>query len=126
MKESGAFYDQETKAAIGMFKGFLTTDKFKSIADELHEIRKKNNLSKQLNNIEDMKVLTQEVQTWLNDVWFPKAKINGLKHFAFVVPKDIFGKVSMESANADSSTTQGIEIEYFDDENKAKAWLKSK
>jgi hypothetical protein len=126
MKESGAFYDQETKAAIGMFKGFLTTDKFKSIAEELHEIRKKNNLSKQLNNIEDMKVLTQEVQTWLNDVWFPKAKTTGLKHFAFVVPKDIFGKVSMESANSDSSATQGIEIEYFDDENKAKAWLKSK
>jgi hypothetical protein len=32
----------------------------------------------------------------------------------------------MESANSDSSATQGIEIEYFDDENKAKAWLKSK
>ncbi|MCT4637279.1 MAG: hypothetical protein N4A72_06190 [Bacteroidales bacterium] len=126
MKESRAFYDQETHSAIGIFKGFLTSDKFKKIAEELHDIRKENDSCKQLNNIEDMKVLSQDVQTWLNDVWFPKAKTTGLKYFAFVVPKDIFGKVSMESANSDEQTTNGIEIKYFDNETDAKNWLKSK
>ena len=126
MKESGAFYDKETRAAVGIFTGFLTSDRFKSIADELHEIRRKNFSSKQMNDIEDMKVLTQDVQKWLNDVWFPKAKITGLKHFAFVVPKDIFGKMSMEAANKDSTVTNGIEIKYFDNQSEAKSWLKSK
>lgn len=126
MKDSGAYYDNEIKAAIGIFSGFLTSDRFKEIANELHDIRKKNFSSKQLNNISDMKVLTQDVQKWLNDVWFPKAKVTGLKHFAFVIPKDVFGKMSMESANADTKTTAGIEIQYFDDDNKAKEWLKSK
>ncbi|MBI9067848.1 MAG: hypothetical protein JEZ09_11190 [Salinivirgaceae bacterium] len=126
MKESGAYYDSDTKAAIGLFRGFVTSDKFKEIANELHEIRKKNYSSKQLNNISDMKVLTQDVQQWLNNVWFPKAKITGLKTFAFVIPKDVFGKMSMESANSNSQITQGIEIQYFDDETKAKTWLNSK
>ncbi len=124
--ESRAFYDHETAAAIGVFKGFLTTDQFIKIAEELHDLREKNNSCKQLNNIEDMKVLTQDIQNWLNDVWFPKARKNGLKHFAFVIPKNVFGKMSMTNANKDESVRTGIEIEYFDTEASAKAWLRSK
>lgn len=126
MTESKAFYDGATGAAIGHFQGYLNTDRFQKIAEELHEIRKNNRSNKQLNNIENMKVLTPEIQKWLNDVWFAKAKLTGLKYFAFVVPKDVFGKVSMESANKNSSVTSGIEIQYFQTEAEAKGWLKSK
>jgi hypothetical protein len=126
MIESKAFYDSSCGAAIGHFQGYLNTDSFKRIAEELHGIRKNNSSSKQLNNIEQMKVLTPEIQKWLNDVWFPKAKLTGLKHFAFVIPKDVFGKVSMENANKNSAVTAGIQIQYFQSESDAKTWLKSK
>lgn len=126
MTESRAFYDNANGVAIGHFNGFVTTDRFKQIAEELHDLRKKHNSAKQLNNIENMKVLTPEVQKWLNDVWFPKAKLTGLKYFAFVVPKDIFGKVSMENANKDTSKTGGIELQYFQTEAAAFEWLKTK
>jgi len=126
MSDSGAFYDKDVRAAIGVFKGFLTTDQFKGIANELHSIRKKNFSSKQLNDIQDMKVLTRDVQEWLDSTWFPEAVATGLKHFAFVVPKDIFGKLSMESANKNQNSTNVIEIQYFDNMDKAKTWLKTK
>jgi hypothetical protein len=126
MIESKAFYDSSCGAAIGHFQGYLNAETFKKIAEELHDLRKNNLSRKQLNNIEHMKVLTPEIQKWLNEVWFPKAKLTGLKYFAFVVPKDVFGKVSMESANKNSSVTAGIEIQYFQSETEAKAWLKSK
>lgn len=125
MSESKAYYDAETRAAIGVFSGFLSSDKFKEIAEELHGIRQKNMSYRQLNNINDMKVLTQDVQTWLQNVWFPKAIATGLKYFAFVVPKDVFGKMSMENANSQTDET-GIEIQYFDNDAAAKTWLKSK
>lgn len=125
MKETGAYYDKEIRAAIGVFNGFVATEKFKEVATELHNIRKKNYSTKQLNNISDMKVLSQDVQKWLNEVWFPKAKLTGLKHFAFVIPKDIFGKMSMESSNSNDDITSGIEIKYFDSESSAKQWLSS-
>ena len=126
MNESKAFYDKDCGAAIGHFAGFLNPDQFKAIAEELHVIRRNYSSKKQLNNIEQMRVLTADVQKWLNDVWFPKAKLGGLKYFAFVVPKDVFGKMSMENANKDNSVTSGIEIQYFQSETEAKAWLKSK
>lgn len=126
MNESKAFYDNATGAAIGHFAGFLNPDEFKKIAEELHVIRRNYNSKKQLNNIEQMRVLTADVQKWLNDVWFPRARLGGLKYFAFVVPKDVFGKMSMENANKDTTRTDGIEIQYFQTETDAKAWLKSK
>jgi hypothetical protein len=124
--DSKAFYDKTNGIATGYFNGFITSDKFKHIADELHDLRKNNKSVKQLNNIENMKVLTPEVQKWLNDIWFPKAKKTGLKYFAFVIPKDIFGKASMENANKNDKVTEGIEIQYFPTETDAISWLNTK
>jgi hypothetical protein len=126
MNGSKVYYDSTCGAAIGYFDGFLDAEKFKGLAEELHMIRKNYKSYKQLNNIENMKVLKPEVQQWLTEVWFPKAKELGLKYFAFVVPRDLFGKVSMENANKDTTKTNGIEIQYFKSEIEAKAWLQSK
>jgi len=126
MTESKAFYDATCKTAIGHFVGFIKPEEFKKIAEELHELRRKNFSCKQLNNIEEMKVLTADIQKWLNDVWFPKAKQTGLKYFAFVVPKDVFGKMSMENANKNTTNEFGIDIQYFQSEASAKAWLNTK
>ena len=46
-------------------------------------------------------------------IWFPTAKTPGLKHFAFAVPNDTFGEVSMETVNKDAKEKYGIDIEYF-------------
>ncbi len=70
-----------------------------------------------------MKVLTQDIQKWIGEVWFPKAVSTGLKHFAFVVPKDVLASMSMKAVN---SKNNSIEIKYFDNEPSAKTWLNSK
>ncbi len=129
MKEnetSSAIYDLRSNAAVGTFVGFLSPDEFKSIANQLLDILEKKKIKKQLNDIKLMKVLKPEVQEWLNTVWFPKAKQTGLKYFAFVVPDDIFGKMSMDGANRNAKDTFGIEIQYFNSIENAKNWLISK
>lgn len=125
MITSGAVYDKETKCALLSFKGFLTTQEFIAIAEQGHTLRKSNNSKKQLNDIEDMAVLTQDIQKYLKEKWFPKAVETGLKYFAFVVPKNVLGKMSMKGANTDADKT-GIEIQYFDNLSEAKKWLNSK
>jgi hypothetical protein len=70
-----------------------------------------------------MKILTSETQVWIDEVWFPKAIISGLKHLAFIVPDDTFGKASMDIANADVKEKYGINIEYFTNEELAKQWI---
>ncbi len=39
MNESRAYFDAGCKAAIGVFTGFLKTEEFMKIGNELHEIR---------------------------------------------------------------------------------------
>jgi|GEM_PF-1142475 len=125
MDTKTSYYDNESKAAIGIFKGFVTPGEFKNIANSLHEIRTANKSNKQLNNIEDMKVLTEDIRIWLKDEWFPKAVETGLNYFAFVVPKDLVGKLSMKDANKEAQAVPNMEIQYFDNEVSAKKWLKS-
>ncbi|HCT29183.1 MAG TPA: hypothetical protein DIW31_00250 [Bacteroidales bacterium] len=128
MKENGssAVYDMKTNAAIGTFIGFLSPEEFKAIANQLLDILESKKIKKQLNDIKLMKVLKPEVQEWLNTEWFPKAQKIGLRYFAFVVPDDIFGKMSMDGANKKAKDTFGIEIQYFNTLENAKNWLISK
>ena len=126
MKETKTYFSNELKAVVWEINGFLTTEKFKEVGSETHDLRRKHSVKKQLNNIQNMKVLTQDIQHWIEEVWFPTAKTSGLKHFAFVVPNDTFGKVSMDSVNAEAKEKYGIDIEYFTSEERAKQWLISK
>ncbi len=123
---SRAYFDPATNAAMGVFIGFLSPDEFKVIANDLLVILETKKVKKQINDVKQMKVLKQEVQIWLNDVWFPKAQKNGLKYFAFVVPDDIFGKMSMEGANKSAPNKFDIEIQYFSEIIEAKKWLNTK
>jgi len=128
MKENGsnAVYDVSTNAAIGTFIGFLSPDEFKTLANQLLNILETKKIKKQLNDVKQMKVLKPEVQEWLNTIWFPKAQKIGLRYFAFVVPDDIFGKMSMDGANKNASKVFDIEIQYFNTLENAKNWLVSK
>lgn len=125
-KATNAVYDSRTNAAIGTFVGFLTPDEFKTVANQLLGILETKRLKKQLNDIKQMKVLKPEVQEWLNTDWFPRAQKIGLKYFAFVVPDDIFGKMSMDGANKNAQNAFGMEIQYFNNLDAAKNWLVSK
>ncbi|KAB2872429.1 MAG: hypothetical protein OIN84_08445 [Candidatus Methanoperedens sp.] len=125
-KTTNAVYDSRTNAAIGTFVGFLTPEEFKTVANQLLSILETKRLKKQLNDIKQMKVLKPEVQEWLNTDWFPRAQKIGLKYFAFVVPDDIFGKMSMDGANKNAQNAFGIEIQYFNNVDAAKNWLISK
>jgi hypothetical protein len=125
-KNTNAIYDSRTNAAIGTFVGFLSPEEFKTVANQLLGIIETKRLKKQLNDIKQMKVLKPEVQEWLNTDWFPRAQKIGLRYFAFVVPDDIFGKMSMDGANKNAQNAFGIEIQYFNNLDAAKNWLISK
>jgi hypothetical protein len=126
MKESGVYYDKEIRAVVVTYSGFLTTEQFKEIAGELQELRVNNHSTRQLSNIEEMGVLTPEIQKWLHDDWFPKAKHAGLKHLVFVVPKSVFGKWSMNAVTKDDGLVHGIDIQYFSTLEQARSWLKTR
>ena len=125
MKNTNAYYDSELKSVIWDIKGFVSFEDFKTVGSSTHTLRKTYKVNKQMNNVKNMKVLSKEIQDWIDGVYFSEAKESGLKYFAFVVPKNTFGKLSMEKVNKDASKLYEIDIEYFNDENEAKIWLNS-
>ena len=123
MNETKTYFSNELNAVVWDVNGFLKTEKFIEFASETTNLRKKHSAYKQLNNVQNMRILTNEIQVWIDEVWFPKAIISGLKHLAFIVPDDTFGKASMDIANADVKEKYGINIEYFTNEELAKQWI---
>lgn len=126
MEKSSVHYDKEISAVVVSYSGFLTTEKFKEIAGEVQKLRLENHSTRQLSNIEEMGVLTREIQEWLHDSWLPNSRLSGLKHLAFVVPKSVFGKASMNALTKDESLMYGINTQYFPTLEEAREWLKSR
>jgi len=58
---------------------------------------------------------------WVAQTILPQFAIMGLKKEAFVVPESAFGKVAIDDYMSESGDR--IQIEVFDSEAKAKAWL---
>ena len=126
MKNIETYFDDELHAVIWEINGFVSFDDFVTYAKQTHSLRSINNSTKQLNNIKNMKVLSKEIQSWIDKEYFPRAKRSGLKYFAFVVPDNTFGKISMTTVNDNASKKYNMEIEYFDNEQLAKDWLNTK
>lgn len=108
---------------IANFDGFMTFDKFMAIAEQILENLEKQNLTKGLANLENMEVMEKKSQDWIKTYFFPQAKRIGLKKLAFVKPKNMFGLMSMEYANKSANEEIEINIQYFDELEKAKLWL---
>lgn len=103
--------------------GFIPTDEFVVIMRGTIKAFSERRLSKLLINIEELKVMKVESTEFIQKVWFPEAIAKGLKHCAFVVPKDSFGKIGMAQANAQAEREGVVVMRYFEQREEALAWL---
>ena len=126
MKNTETLYDSSLQVVVWQIEGFVSFEDFKIAGSQTHDLRKKHKANKQLNNIKSMKVLSKDIQDYIDGVYFKEAKESGLKYFAFVVPENTFGRLSMDAVNMEASEKYGMEIEYFDSEKLALSWLSSK
>ena len=126
MNNTATTYNSKLNIVIWEIKGFVSFEDFKTAAEDTHKLRRKHKSNKQINDINDMKVLSNEIQSYIDKSYFPNAKESGLKHFAFVVPENTFGKLSMENVNKGASEKYDMDIKYFNSQEKAIEWLNTK
>ena len=126
MNNTTTIYNSDLDIVIWTISGFVNLNDFKEAANNTHQLRKKHNTSKQINDINNMKVLSNEIQEFIDKSYFPDAKNSGLKYFAFVVPENTFGKLSMENVNKGASEKYNMDIKYFNSQEKAIEWLNAK
>jgi len=97
------YLDSKSGSIIGIFEGFLEIEEHQSIGLKILDLAKMNSSKKLVIDTTKLKVMKQETQKWIEEVWFPKAKGLGVSHMAFAVPQDIFGKISTTSVNQKSN-----------------------
>jgi hypothetical protein len=133
---SYSFDDTTNKFGIGTFVSEMLSDsnvrdlvkheEFEKVAEELLDILRFKRYKKQMNDISQMGILDQKTKQYLQNHWFPKAKLYGLKYFAFVTSQDFYGNMVEKSINKDAGTKFGIEIQHFLTLQEGQDWLNSK
>jgi hypothetical protein len=103
-----------------MFKGLVTYDEFVEVSEYEFEMIRHYKLKKCFVNLREMSAYPTGGQDYVKNIWFPRVIKEGIQMLAFVVPDDIFVKVSMVEAHDPQGT---LTIQYFDEENRALAWL---
>ena len=116
-------FDANIRAVVATVKGSVVSKEFRTKALGGLEMMVVHKAAKLLINVAEMGVMSVEDQRWLQNEWNLKASESGLRHQAFVVPKDVFGKVAVQRVNNDPKRNQQITIQYFDSESKALEWL---
>jgi hypothetical protein len=119
------YIDPELKALVAVFDDFMKPEEFKRRCNKTLALVKETGINKVLVDTRNLKVMVQENQRWIDEVWYPDARQVGLRHMAFVMPEDFFGKISVEISNRRVVREGVIQVHYFDEVKLARDWLKS-
>jgi hypothetical protein len=119
------YIDQQLGALVAVFDDFMKPEEFKRRCNRTLELVKETSLTKVLVDTRELKVMVQENQRWIDEVWYPDAMRAGLRYMAFIMPEDFFGKISVETSNRRVVREGVIQVHYFDVEQLARDWLKS-
>ena len=115
--------DQDSNAVKAIFDNYIKDEDFKTFARQILDKVRSSGKKKLLYDTRGLKVMSQEVQDWINQVWFPEANQIGVSHMAFIMPESVFGKMSMEQTNSQKDKVGNINIQYFSGMDTAKEWL---
>ena len=116
--------DQSSNSILAVFDNYIKEEDFKKFATDILNKVRTSGKKKLLYDTRGLKVMSQPIQEWINEIWFPEANSLGVSHMAFIVPENIFGKISMEQTNSNKEKIGNINIQYFGGMSPAQEWIK--
>ena len=116
------YFDKDINAIVMDWDGYATSKQFKQGTELMLNTLIRNNCSKVLADIKDMKIIAMEDQQWLNEEFLPRATKFGFKAIAIVKPDYYFNKVAVETISY-KVDKEKLTINFFDSVNDAREWL---
>ena len=116
------YFYKEINSVVREWNGYATSKQFKQGTELMLNMLIKNNCSKVLADIKDMKIIAMEDQQWLNEEFLPRATTFGFKAIAIVKPNYYFNKVAVETISY-KADKEKLTINFFDNVEEAKEWL---
>lgn len=106
------------------WKGYVDVDDYRHILDESLTASADKEVQKIIFNARNLEAITNENQEWTIENWFPRVKEQGIKTFAFIMPEDIFGEVSLQMIADKAGEEHNIKNKFFPNSDEALAWIK--
>ena len=116
------YFDKDINCVVMEWDGYATSKQFKQGTELMLNTLIKNNCSKVLADIKDMKIIAMEDQQWLNEEFLPRATTFGFKAIAIVKPNYYFNQVAVETISYKVDKDK-LKINFFDNIGDAKEWL---
>ena len=116
-------HNADIACIIQHWKGFAKSEEFRQGIENSVEAFRQTRANKIISNTKDFAVVKKEDTDWVATQVTPLLVQLGLKYMAFILPSSAFTKISVD--NFKSKADDAVQIRYFDDQAKAKAWLES-
>ncbi|MDB5282940.1 MAG: hypothetical protein JWO06_2015 [Bacteroidota bacterium] len=104
------------------WKGYATSEQFRQGTEIMLNLLIENRATKVLADVEDMVIIGQDDQQWMETQFLPRAIKFGFKAIALVKPKNYFNKVAVETISYKVDKDK-LAINFFDTVEEAKEWL---
>jgi hypothetical protein len=115
-------WDEASKTIIAEWKGFASLAKMQFALEKGLELIQQKKTTKWLGDTSNLAPFGQEASNWIIKDWIPRAKTAGLKYIAYVIPKSALTRMTLSNGTAITL----LESAFFDSQDGAKAWLRSR
>jgi hypothetical protein len=112
-------YDPESKILHCRWRGKQTTEGIQKAGAVILKITQERKIEKVLNDNSAVVGSWQDAAGWASLEWFPDMIAAGLRHFAWILPTNIFSELSVKGAMAGLDDV----VMTFDNYDKAHEWL---
>jgi len=113
--------DEDSGIIHAIWKGFLKYDDVKKGCEVMTDYIKNNDTKFHLSDHRSLKVLSKEVQNYLQQEWFPSVEKEGLTKIGAVVAEDVFAKATVDKVN--TVKLGKMTISTFDSPSECEKWL---
>lgn len=107
-------YNAELKCVFHFWKGFLTLEEVKKVAEITNPYMEKLGLVYVVADHCHMEMFSEEVSAYIADVWIPTQEKIGVKAAFIVMSAEAFTQIAAEEMHEQARLASAIEISHFD------------
>ena len=115
-------YDVELAAIRMVISGYLTSQQFRALTEQLLEQLVKHQVNQVLADTREMPLIAADDQQWFLEDWLPRAMQKGFKRCAMINSRYFFNRLAISNI-VDKMDKRLFTLQLFDDEAIARAWL---
>jgi len=105
------------------WKGFVDNKNYRNILEEVLATAIEKDVKRIIFNATHLEAITDENRQWTYNHWFLEAKENEIETFAFILPNDIFGEVSLKMITDKVKEHHKIKCKFFETSKDALDWI---